>query len=1851
MAEPRNPTKKPAMPQSSSGGSSGRPPPAVKFSRRTSSGRITSFNHEDDIDESGEFSGPNDYMNYTVVMPPTPDNQPTGDTSEAKRAGGQVRSNGPNNYRSTDSKETGIRQGGGNNERDRGGVGGGGKNDRGMSLMRSNNKSILLRSQTADFDHNRWLFETKGRYGIGNAFWSNNGQEEDLDGGVSMGDFMDKPWKPLTRKVNVPPGILSPYRLLIVGRLITLFFFLGWRVTNPNEDAMWLWGMSVVCELWFAFSWVLDILPKFNPINRASDIVALKDKFEQPYEAEGTGRTDLPGVDVFVSTADPEKEPPLVTANTMLSIMACDYPVDKLSCYISDDGGAILTFEAMAEAINFAEVWVPFCRKHNIEPRNPDSYFNLKTDPTKNKKRLDFVKDRRWIKREYDEFKVRINGLPEAIKKRSDSYNSREERKEKQLAKEKNGGTLPEEPIDVTKATWMADGTHWPGTWFNSAPDHSKGDHAGILQVMSKVPDSEPVMGHADEKTLDFTGIDVRLPMFAYVSREKRPGYDHNKKAGAMNAMVRASAILSNGPFILNLDCDHYVYNCQAIREGMCFMMDRGGDRVCYIQFPQRFEGIDPSDRYANHNTVFFDGNMRALDGLQGPVYVGTGCMFRRYALYGFCPPRANDYTGMFGLQKTPSKILHPQPGDDVESEQKPLTEHPDHDLPRKFGNSNPFVESIAVAEFQGRPLADHISVKNGRPPGALLAPRPPLDAPTVAEAVAVISCWFEDDTEWGDRIGWIYGSVTEDVVTGYRMHNRGWRSVYCITKRDAFRGSAPINLTDRLHQVLRWATGSVEIFFSKNNALLGTSRLKFLQRVAYLNVGIYPFTSIFLVVYCFLPAFSLFSGQFIVQGLNVAFLVYLLIITVTLTLTSLLEVKWSGIALEEWWRNEQFWVIGGTSAHLAAVIQGLLKVIAGIEISFTLTTKSSAEDEEDIYADLYVVKWTSLFIMPLSIIIVNISAVVIGFSRTIYSVIPQWSKLFGGLFFSFWVLAHMYPFIKGLLGRRGRVPTIVKSLRPESLLRAHSPPLVSPQPFPLAAAATPLPEGGRDLRLVMEAAQFVCCGIDPLRRKMPPARSPPSDRFLHRRRSSRILAVSTDPRPPSKVKNGSPASPQVRPVNGASTRIGDVSQEIKRVRAQMEENEQLAILMQGLRGQNLRDTQFADDNVQLRLVEVDESSEFLPLVYDPTSISAYWGKRPRAVATRIVQLLSVAGGFLSQLALDVLNKKVKENEVARAIELREIVTSLGPAYIKLGQALSIRPDILSPVAMTELQKLCDKVPSFPDDVAMALIKEELGQPWQEIYSELSPSPIAAASLGQVYKGRLKENGDLVAVKVQRPFVLETVTVDLFIIRNLGLVLRKFPQISVDVVGLVDEWAARFFEELDYVNEGENGDLFAEMMKKDLPQVVVPRTYHKYTSRKVLTTEWIEGEKLSQSTESDVGELVNVGVICYLKQLLDTGFFHADPHPGNLIRTPDGKLAILDFGLVTRLTDDQKYGMIEAIAHLIHRDYDAIVKDFVKLDFIPEGVNLKPILPVLAKVFDQALEGGGAKNINFQELASDLAQITFDYPFRIPPYFALIIRAIGVLEGIALVGNPDFAIVDEAYPYIAQRLLTDESPRLRNALRYTIYGKSGVFDADRFIDVMQAFENFITAAKSGGGEDLNGDMAELGIIKSQPNYAIPLLPMATSQPSQQVQTRAALSFLLSDQGNFFREFLLDEIVKGIDAVTREQLVQFMALLGVRNASPVFSMVPRFGPIKPAALLPTITEEDRIILNNVQKVVEFLTAGSSISRASDQGLNVSQIVQELLPVLPGISAKVLPEVVSRLTSRVLARLIRDSFLFS
>ncbi|KAL9424421.1 hypothetical protein AB3S75_036324 [Citrus x aurantiifolia] len=609
----------------------------------------------------------------------------------------------------------------------------------------------------------------------GQATSERGGGDIDASTDVLVDDSLlnDEARQPLSRKVPIPSSRINPYRMVIFLRLIILGIFLYYRIKNPVHNAIALWLISVICEIWFAISWIFDQFPKWLPVNRETYL----DRLSLRYEREGEP-SQLAAVDIFVSTVDPLKEPPLVTANTVLSILAVDYPVDKVSCYVSDDGAAMLTFEALSETSEFARKWVPFCKKYNIEPRAPEWYFAQKIDYLKDKVQPSFVKDRRAMKREYEEFKIRINGLVAKAQK------------------------IPEEG-------WvMQDGTPWPG--------NNTRDHPGMIQVFL-----------GENGGLDAEGNE--LPRLVYVSREKRPGFQHHKKAGAMNALVRVSAVLTNGPFLLNLDCDHYINNSKALREAMCFMMDPNlGKHVCYVQFPQRFDGIDRNDRYANRNTVFFDINLRGLDGIQGPVYVGTGCVFNRTALYGYEPPLKPKHrkpgllSSLFGgSRKKNSKSSKKG------SDKKKSSKHVDPTVP--IFSLEDIEEGVEGAGFDDEKslLMSQMSLEKRFGQSAVFVastlmenggvPQSATHETLLKEAIHVISCGYEDKTEWGSEIGWIYGSVTEDILTGFKMHARGWRSIYCMPKRPAFKGSAPINLSDRLNQVLRWALGSVEILFSRH--------------------------------------------------------------------------------------------------------------------------------------------------------------------------------------------------------------------------------------------------------------------------------------------------------------------------------------------------------------------------------------------------------------------------------------------------------------------------------------------------------------------------------------------------------------------------------------------------------------------------------------------------------------------------------------------------------------------------------------------------------------------------------------------------------------------------------------------------------------------------------------------------------------------------------------------------------------------------------------------------------------------------------------------------------------------------
>ena len=474
---------------------------------------------------------------------------------------------------------------------------------------------------------------------------------------------------------------------------------------------------------------------------------------------------------------------------------------------------------------------------------------------------------------------------------------------------------------------------------------------------------------------------------------------------------------------------------------------------------------------------------------------------------------------------------------------------------------------------------------------------------------------------------------------------------------------------------------------------------------------------------------------------------------------------------------------------------------------------------------------------------------------------------------------------------------------------------------------------------------------------------------------------------------------------------------------------------------------------------------------YDPAAITRIYAGHPLRLLKRLRETLVPIGLLLIAVLFDRLSGRLNNSDVARtrAREAANLLADLGPAFIKAGQALSTRPDIVPPVLLEELSRLQDQLPAFPSDQARACICEDLGAPVEELYGHLEPEPISAASLGQVYRGTLKD-GRPVAVKVQRPGLREQITLDLYIVRNIAAWLKaNIGLIRSDLVALIDELGRRVFEEMDYFNEASNAERFAELHAHN-PRIAVPEIHRELTSRRVLTMEWIDGVKLTRLEDVramgiDPDELVDVGVNCSLQQLLEHGFFHADPHPGNLLALADGRLAYLDFGMMSEVTRASRTGLIQAVVHLVNRNFDSLSKDFVSLGFLAEEVDLRPIVPAFEEVFGKALEAGVSR-MDFKVVTDDLSGVMYRFPFRVPPYYALIIRSLVTLEGIALSVDRNFKILGAAYPYFARRLLEDADPDLRQSLREML------FDGEEFR--WSRLENLVLNAARQQQFDLEG---------------------------------------------------------------------------------------------------------------------------------------------------------------------------------
>mmetsp|Transcript_9697 Transcript_9697/g.20935 ORF Transcript_9697/g.20935 Transcript_9697/m.20935 type:complete len:590 (+) Transcript_9697:105-1874(+) len=508
---------------------------------------------------------------------------------------------------------------------------------------------------------------------------------------------------------------------------------------------------------------------------------------------------------------------------------------------------------------------------------------------------------------------------------------------------------------------------------------------------------------------------------------------------------------------------------------------------------------------------------------------------------------------------------------------------------------------------------------------------------------------------------------------------------------------------------------------------------------------------------------------------------------------------------------------------------------------------------------------------------------------------------------------------------------------------------------------------------------------------------------------------------------------------------------------------------------------------------------------FDPRAVSEYWSNRPVSVACRLGTVVCglgpVAGDYLAAYQIRPRlapllgwsggdgNKDEDEElrrQTALARKLRSALTNLGPTFVKVGQQISIRPDVVPPAVLHELQRLCDAVPPFDDKIAMGVLREELEraaskerkrkrredghdeneelaikgdindrpndnleEEQQEDASnsnnillevfESTPRLVASASLGQVYRARLRSTDQDVAVKVQRPDILETVSLDLFLLLSYGRLVDKVCSVLTNQVpyheSFLTDFAAGAYMELNYENEGSNQEYFRSELRKrkgTKDRVVVPRVHGEYTTRRVLVSEWIDGTPLARSSPEQIRRLIPVGVELFLTQLLDIGRFHADPHPGNLYVTKskeDGTtpvLCLLDFGLVAKVSQDERESMTRAIVNLLRGDYDALIStDAKSLGFLPPDADVTDLRPVLETILRRGLLESGSdmndRRRNLMAISDELNEVFFRYPFSVPPFFALVTRGLGLLEGIALAGDPDFDIFRASYPYATRR--------------------------------------------------------------------------------------------------------------------------------------------------------------------------------------------------------------------------------------
>ncbi|KAK7272274.1 hypothetical protein RJT34_28770 [Clitoria ternatea] len=709
--------------------------------------------------------------------------------------------------------------------------------------------------------------------------------------------------------------------------LLLLLILLGYRLRSLHTFPCFV---ALLCEAWFTFTWITTVSTKWTPArtNTYLDRLFLR-------------VPELPPVDVFVTTADSVLEPPIITINTVLSLLALDYPANKLACYVSDDGCSPLTFYALLEASKFAKLWVPFCKKNNVQVRAPFRYFADET--TSNSSDLPEFKHE-WLKmkEEYE-----------------------------QLGRKIENAAQTSDPCQLVGEFGIFSKTQLR-------------NHPTIIKVIWENKE----------------GLSDGVPHLIYISREKRPQHPHHYKAGAMNVLTRVSGLMTNAPFILNVDCDMYVNNPKIAMHALCILLDPKGEKeVAFVQCPQRFYDAVKDDAYGNQLVALPMYIGGGFAGLQGIIYAGTNCFHRREVIYGLSPDHENQNAKDFGfINGIPSE----------------------KELVQNFGTSRLFVES-ATHVLEGKTF----TTSNN------LCKSLELEA-----EIQVASCEYEYSTSWGKQVGWIYGSTSEDVLTGLIMHTKGWRSEVCSPDPMAFMGCSPQDNLGQMAQHKRWSSGLLDIFLSKHCPIFGTlfGKLQVRECLAYIWITNWALRSVPEICYAVLPAYCIITNSSFLPNKEPAMWIPTTLF-VMYNISALTEHLISGLSARTWWNNQRMGRITTMTSCFLGFLGIMLKRLRISDTVFEITKKDQPSSREcaDDTVGRFIFNESLIFLPGTTILLIQLIALVISWWGWYWKhlVTNECAYGLGEVFCGAYLVLCYLPFLKGLFGK-GKygipLPTIGKA-------------------------------------------------------------------------------------------------------------------------------------------------------------------------------------------------------------------------------------------------------------------------------------------------------------------------------------------------------------------------------------------------------------------------------------------------------------------------------------------------------------------------------------------------------------------------------------------------------------------------------------------------------------------------------------------------------------------------------------------------------------------------------------------------------------------------------------------------------